>query len=464
MFTLEEIKKAIKRKPVPGDEALAVTGVSINSRTMKRGSLFIAVKGDRFDGHDFIDEVIKKGAAVILVSREIPFRGGGGPCKIIKVRDTVKALGRIAAWHRQRFAIPIIAVTGSAGKTTTKEMIAAVLASKFRVLKNFKTENNHYGVPLTVLQLNKSHQIAVLELGTNQKGDIAYLSQIVCPTIAVFTNIGASHLAGLNSPAGVFQEKWQMVKSMPEKGVVIYNKEDFYLQQIANKKISQRKISYGYGGGADYQAKRISQRNKKSVQFQCRNKIFSLKTPAYHNIANALIAIICGQLNNITYNTIITIFSKFKWDQSRQAIYKVHGLWVIDDTYNANPVSFASALQTLARFKTRGQKILVCGGMAELGARSKEWHQWLGKEVAAKSINVVIGFGPLTKDVMREVKKNKDIKAFHYQKMDALLRCLTLFCLPGDVLLIKGSRCTRMERVVDFLKQGKEPFTHTRCV
>ena len=320
MFTIKEILVATKGQLIQGVSSLKMDGVSINSRQIKRSQLFIAIKGERFDGHNFISQVIQKGIRAVIVSKR-----GYYPqhISVILVKDTTKALGNLAADYRNRFKIPIIAVTGSAGKTTTKEMIADVLGERYKILKNFETENNHFGVPLTLLKLNASHRAAVLELGTNQFGDIPYLASIVKPTICVFTNIGESHLEQLKSSAGVFKEKIQMVNHMNGRGVVVYNNDDDFLRKISTKKSLLKKISYSIDKKADLVAKDIHC-IKNKIQFKVKQKKFFLNTPGRHHIYNALAAIACGALCKVKYNQIKKALSHFQFPEGRQKILNVN--------------------------------------------------------------------------------------------------------------------------------------------
>ena len=253
-LNIPDVIKAASGKLIGGSGRGELCGVSTDTRSLKEGELFIAIEGPRFDGHKFLAEAVKKKAAVLVVSKKID---AGKDINVIRVRDTTQALGAIAAFYRRRFSIPVIAVTGSAGKTTTKELIAFVLGARFNVLKNYKTENNQYGVPLTLLKLNEGHAAAVLELGTNHPGEIAALARIVAPDVAVFTNVGESHLEGLKTPAGVFREKFQLARFTKKNGTVVFNADDEYLRNIAGKKIAQKKISYGIRQKADHQAGEI---------------------------------------------------------------------------------------------------------------------------------------------------------------------------------------------------------------
>ncbi|VAX36045.1 UDP-N-acetylmuramoyl-tripeptide--D-alanyl-D-alanine ligase [hydrothermal vent metagenome] len=449
MFTLKEIKHVLKKKSNLGDANIKIKGISIDSRTIKKGELFIAIKGPNFDGHKFINTAIQKGATAIIISQQTK----SDPRGLILVKDTTKVLGMIAEYHRQRFDVPVIAITGSAGKTTTKEMVADVLSVRYRVLKNYKTENNQYGVPLTLLKLKSSHTMVVLELGTSQKGDIAWLTQIVRPTVAIFTNIGASHLQGLKTLAGIFREKWGITKYMNHEGYIIFNRDDQYLRRIEDKTIMAKRITYAIDASAEYKASKITRTKNNQLQFSMNRHVFTLKSPASHNIKNALTAISCGRLFKITYNEIITRLSRFTFPDGRQSIQKWQKGWLIDDTYNANPISFNEAIQTLNNFNITGKKILVCGDMAELGIQSQKYHQELGEHIARTSIESVVAIGIEMQQTVKTIKNlNKNIQVFYYIKLSTLIQRLKQIINPMDVILVKGSRCMGMEKVVDYLR------------
>lgn len=449
MLTVNEIKKITQGRLVQGHGEALADGVSIDSRTIQKQGIFIAIEGPRFDGHDFIQETVGKGAAVVVVSKKIVCPKD---IAVIRVKDTTKALGQIAARHRRQFDIPVIAITGSAGKTTAKEMIAAVLGTKFKVLKNFKTENNQFGVPLTLLKLDASYQIAVIELGTNRPGDIRWLAQISRPTVAVFTNIGDSHLEGLKNKNGVFREKFQMVNCMDPRGVIIYNGDDEYLQKIPGKKRpGQKAVSYGCRAGVDYQAGQVNVWNNRRLGFKLRGHAFTLMAPAVHNVYNGLAAIACGLLNHIRYNDTVAALSRYKFHEARSEMIKIGPFWLINDTYNANPVSFASAINTLNSLRIKGKRIMVCGDMLELGSRSQALHRSVGEMVARSATDLVLTVGRHAEYIAQGCEDKG--RAVHCRDIDEVYRRLKKNCRPGDAILVKGSRGTRMERVVEFLEK-----------
>jgi len=471
----------VKKKPVK-----TIRGVSIDSRTIQPQELFIAIKGERFDGHDYVDSAIEKQAALMIVSKKnFPSSKNSRQPPMILVADTTKALGDLAHFHRQRFSIPIIAVTGSNGKTTTKEMIAAVLSARYNVLKNVATENNHIGVPMTLLRLNRSHKIAVLEFGTNQFGDIRRLAEITNPTVGLFTNIGESHLEFLKTPSGVFKEKTEMIQYMKQPAALIINRDDPHLKKILNRKFKGKIFTYGVkidlrhskehsdeeshrgeilrsaqNDGKTllrniphFQASTIKIIANTQLEFQVkRRQKFRLNTLAAHNVTNALAAIACGRLFHLSFQEIQERIANFNFPKGRQAVHRSGRFVVIDDTYNSNPVSVRSALETLTSLNTKGKKIFVCADMLELGSQSKELHAAIGKSVGQSPVDAVFTIGPFARLISQTVKKeNKNLTADHFDTIEGVHNRLKEYCQMGDVILVKGSRGMRMERTVEFL-------------
>lgn len=451
-FKILEILNATNGKLLQGDPQSLVHGVVTNSHLVKKGDLFIAIVGQKHDAHSFIAQVIKQGACAIVVSHQV----GPVPASVvvIKVADTTKALGEIARLYRQRFSLPVIAITGSAGKTTTKEMISALLQKKFKVLKNIGTENNQFGVPLTLLKLKASHQIAVLEVGTNTPGDIAWLSSIVVPDVAVMTNIGESHLAQLTSPADVFIEKLDLIKALPKNGVAIINRDDPFLQKVL-RLYKGKVLAYAIKNSANYQARSIMFHNMR-VEFSLSGsgKII-LPGTATANVYNALAAIAVARLFKVSWNDIKTVLKKFSLHSGRQTTVKAGQILVIDDSYNANPVSFRSALEALSHHSSTGRKILICGDMLELGSQAKRLHEDIGEAAAVVGVNRIISFGNFSKNIgLAAKKKNPAIEIFHSPKEEAVLAQIKKSLGPSDIVLVKGSRGMHTERFVEFIRTG----------
>ncbi len=451
MFSVSEIINATQGRLVQGTGRERVRDVSIDSRRVKKGEVFIAVKGEIFDGHDFLADVIARGVRVVVVHR--PVKVSNDKVDVILVQDTTRALGDVARFHRLRFKAPVIALTGSAGKTTTKEMIAAVLSCKYRVLKNEGTQNNHIGVPLTLLKLKPAHQIVVLECGTNQPGDIPWLADVSRPDVVVFTNIGESHLEKLKTPLGVLKEKWALTKFMPKAGRVIVNGDDAHLNKhikLAAKSFDI--ISYGIESKAKLQARDIALSGGRSLVFHVAGKSVELNSCGINNVYNALAAYACGLLFAVPVADIAHALKRFEFPAGRGQILKLGRGWLINDAYNANPVSMRSALQTLAALAVEGKKIVVAADMLELGQRAQALHKALGAQAARSSVDVLITVGKLARHIALGAKAaNKGIKVVACRDVDEAQQHLARIFSNGDAVLIKGSRRMKMEQVVEFL-------------
>lgn len=448
--TVKEIARAVKGMITQSRKNQEFHRVSIDSRSVKTGDIFFAIQGHRLDGHQFVRAAVRQGAGAVVVAKSV--RSVPRDVSVINVDDTTKALGRLAAAHRRKFSIPVIAVTGSAGKTTTKELVAQVLAARYRVLKNTGSFNNFIGVPLTLFQLTKQHQMAVLELGTNQPGDIAWLTSIVHPTFTVLTNIGEAHLEKLKSPAKVFQEKIQVLKGMDKGGKILINSDDPWLRKLLSRVWKDRILTYGIKGDADFRAEKVLLGRGQQIQFRIDGQKFELNTPVEANVYNALAAISCGRVFRVGYQTIRRQLKTFDFDCSRQTIKSIGGVMVIDDVYNANPVSFRSALKTLAAWPTRKKRILVAADMLELGEWSGPSHLAMGTLAADLGIRQILTFGTNSRLISEgAVRRNPAVLVEHFSDRLQLHRRLAKVCQPEDVLLVKGSRAMQMEKTVVFL-------------
>lgn len=450
MFTVNDILRATNGTLISGDLKGKVSGVSIDSRSIRKSDLFVAIKGERLDGHDFVKQVSRKGVRVFVVHQSVyvPDRRA----TVIKVDDTTKALGHLARFHRLKFDIPVVAITGSAGKTTTKEMIAAVLRKKYRVLANEGTQNNHIGVPLTLLKLGSQHQVAVIEAGTNQPGDIPWLAEITRPTMAVLTNIGESHLEKLKTLGGVYREKIHLAKVVDSGGYVIFNNDDVHLKKIPAEKFSARPVSYAVRAKGSYKAAGVKIKASAGLAFTCDKKPYFLKTFSGDMAYNALAAIACGRILNVPYKDIQNALKGFRFDRGRQELVDRKGLTVINDSYNANPVSMRSAVATLDAYPARGRRILICADMLELGRNSRILHQKVGECVAASKIDVLMTVGDQARCILESAHRCKpSMVVFGFSKAQELEDYLHVLCQKGDVVLVKGSRRMKMETVVEFL-------------
>jgi UDP-N-acetylmuramoyl-tripeptide--D-alanyl-D-alanine ligase len=450
MFTVADILQATGGVLAQGPGKASVASVSIDSRTVKKGELFIAIKGDVFDGHDFIDDVTARGVGAVVVHKAVKVKSRH--VSVIRVPETVRALGDIARFHRLRFNVPVIALTGSAGKTTTKEMIAAVLSRQYKVLKNEGTQNNHIGVPLTLLKLRPSHRLVVLECGTNQPGDIAWLGAVARPTMAVFTNIGESHLEGLKTIEGVFKEKWALCSLMGPGETVLINADDAFLKAQARRKNAFRIMTYGLRPGADRRARDIRVHAGRYLRFRVDGTSIELNTCGAAHVYNALAAFCCGRFFKVPARDAAMALKSFEFPQGRGQIVKLGRGWMINDTYNANPVSMRSALQTLQAVGTRGQRIFVAADMLELGPHARRLHEAMARCIIDSGVDVLITVGPLSKFMGAQVRMlHKKIRVFACVDAVCAQKYLAKVYCNGDAVLIKGSRRMKMEHVAEFL-------------
>ena len=453
MFTVGDILTAVKGKLLSGNTEEILTGLSTDTRKIKKGELFLAIKGDRFDGHSFILDAVAKGAGAVLV------QDGGitnanfklPDVSFISVSDSVKALGDIGNFHRSRFSIPIIGITGSNGKTTTKEMISVILSKKFNALKNFGTENNNIGVPLTLLRLNSEHNIAVLEMGTNHLGEIRRLSEIARPTIAVITNIGHSHLEYLEDVDTVLKAKVEMLEYMDKDAKLILNADDDHLRTI---KTNLKTVWFGFDKEADFYADKISL-EPEGISFRLNGKWdISLGVLGRHNVSNALSAIACAWDFGVSIEEIRDALKEFKVPNMRMEVKRFGDIKIINDTYNANPSSMKQAIEALRDMVTEGRKILIAGDMLELGTFSGRFHHLVGKQAAESGIDLIVAVGKLAEHISNGAQEagmsEKKIKLCALMK-DARAKVANLI-KKGDTILVKGSRAMRMEEIVGDLE------------
>jgi UDP-N-acetylmuramoyl-tripeptide--D-alanyl-D-alanine ligase len=450
MFTVHELIQATGGKLRSGSQDIRVKGITIDSRKVKKGEVFLALKGDNFDGHDFIPQALKNGAACIIKEAgKGKFKSAR--CACLEVKDSIKALGDIARYHRRRFDIPLIAITGSNGKTTAKEMVSWVLSNKFKVLKTEGTKNNHIGLPLTLLGLQACHQAAVVELGTNHFGEIKNLASICLPDMGLITNIGPSHLENFGNVEGVLREKYSLADNLSSPAVLILNADDRLLRK---KLISRRKsglvLGFGTNPKSDFRLTQL-ERIKQGIRFRVNSRRqIVLPTIGAHNVYNALAAVSCARILGLGYNEIALRLSNFVFPSGRLKLRKFDSAQFIDDTYNSSPASLKHALYALEDFPSLGSKIVIMGDMMELGEDKKELHYLAGKHIA-RVCDKFIAVGELSKIAADAAKHSGfDTKnLFSCASADQARELLFSRIRPKkeDVVLIKGSRAMKMEKI-----------------
>lgn len=459
MFTLREIVDITDGRPIFLKPGLRVSGISTDSRTIKKGELFVAILGEHFDGCSFINDAKRRGAVAVIVPEGVK---AIYDFPLIKVKNTKKALGSIAKAHRDRFNIPIIAITGSNGKTITKDMIAQILNERLKVLKTDKNENNKVGVAHTLFKL-KDQDVAVIEVGTNSRGEIRYHAAILRPDVAVVTNIGPSHLEGLGDTKGVLKEKIALVESLSRKGVWIRNSDDVMLARKNPGNI--RILTYGIKKKkVNFKAHNIKQ-TKGRIEFRlgtllkhegpCSSNVpddatFTIPLLGIHNVYNALAAIATCSLFADT-ETIQKVLSNFKAPKMRMQVLGTDSFTIINDSYNSNPLSFRCAVSALKDYPASGRRIVVCADMLELGKSSERLHYESGQLLAEKGIDRLITFGEKSYNIAKgaiDKGMDKDRVAIFRDK-NKITSFLHSIISKGDVILIKGSRGMKMEETVN---------------
>jgi UDP-N-acetylmuramoyl-tripeptide--D-alanyl-D-alanine ligase len=461
LLTGSDIVKATGGDLLRGHGGTSFLGLSTDTRTLRRGELFVALRGEHFDGHAFIQEAFEKGAAGAIVARGHPAIGAPESLNfepLIAVSDTLRALGDIARFWRNTFSLPIVGVTGSNGKTSTKEMIALLLEERFRVLKNPGNFNNLIGLPLTLLTLEPTHKVVVLEMATNMPGEIRRLAEIARPTVGVITNIGPVHLEGMGSLDSLIREKGDLFRSIGEEGVLAVNQNDPHVSALA-RDCGARKIRFGIDTTADVVIDRIQWRGVQGVRFRLtvgkERGWVDFPIMGLQFVQNVAAAVAVASLFDMGMETIRRRLEGFIPLPQRMEIIPLGGVTFINDTYNANPPSMEMALRTLAQAKGRGSAFVVLGDMLELGDISQKAHQELGRLIGTLKVTGAFLLGDHASHVAEgATKEGMDPRKLWilgtHQEIVNLLREMVR---PGDWVLVKGSRRMRMETVIEMLKE-----------
>ncbi len=452
LFNIEHLRV----QNVQGLQGKKLKGVSTDSRTIKPGEIFFAIRGEHFDGHEFVsDAAARSCAAAVVEDRFVPSASRVEDLPLLFVRNSTKALGDFARFYRRKFDIPLIAVTGSNGKTMTKEMIAEVLGEKFSVLKTEGNLNNHIGVPQTLFRLEKRHDVAVIELGTNHFGEINYLCTVAEPTHGLITNVGRAHLEFFGSLDGVAEAKGELFEWLQPRGFGFVNADDRRVVQKARK--LKRKLTYGFEEKrANIKGRFLGLNEHVQPSFSFGGRSLSkpvsvqLKTPGKHTTGNALAAIAVGLHFRVSPRAIKSALERYRSEKSRMEVMKVGGVTILNDTYNANPDSVLVALQTLAEMGCKGKKIVVLGDMLELGLAMVEEHQAIGKEIKRLGFEYVLTYGNGAAAIVETAEAPY---GFHYEEKSTLAAYLEELVMPGDAILVKGSRGMKMEEVVIHLTE-----------
>lgn len=440
-----------------GSPETLVSRVCTDSRQIRGGDLFFALRGERFDGHDFLAQSARQAAALVVNrDRALP---DTGTCPLIQVEDTVRALGRLASVYRGEFQLPVIAVGGSNGKTTTKELIAAVLQQKLKTLWSEASFNNHIGVPLTLLRLADSQQAAVIEAGTNHPGELEPLVRMIAPGLGVITSIGREHLEFFGDLEGVAREEGCLAELLPPAGRLFLNGDSEWSEAVAARSRA-RVVKVGLGERNDWRV-RSARLDTHGVSFAVEGPQvafggeYRINLLGRHQAVNALFAIALGIELGLSRKQIEAGLAECKPAKMRMQFWEFSGVRVLDDAYNANADSMTAALQTMKELPCKGRRVAVLGDMAELGAHTEAAHEEVGRRAAEFGIGQLFAVGRMASVVARGARDAGLNRVLEFSDLDTAAAAVKKFVKEGDVLLLKGSRAARMERVAELLKTGE---------
>jgi UDP-N-acetylmuramoyl-tripeptide--D-alanyl-D-alanine ligase len=435
-----------------------VRRISTDSRQIMPGDLFVALAGEHFDGHDFLHEVDQKGAAAILVRSDARVNGVG--CAVVAVENPRMALGKLAAAYRGEFDIPVVAIGGSNGKTTTKELVAAVLRQRLATLWSEASFNNDIGVPLTLLRLEDTHKVAVLEVGTNHPGELAPLVQMIQPQYGIITCIGREHLEFLGDLNGVVQEEGTLAELLPREGRLFLNGDDPSTPALVLR-TNAKVVLVGFTEACTWRASAM-RLAKEGTTFRVAapETVFCgeyrINHLGRHQVVNALFGIALGAELGLSREEIQRGLSECPPASMRLQLYELNGVRVLDDSYNANADSVIAALRTLVDLPSKGRTVAVLGDMAELGAHTESAHREIGRVAAELGVGQLFAVGrmaSITAQAAREAGLNRVLE---FSDVGAAAGAVKNFVKPGDLLLLKASRASRLERIGNYLR-GAEP-------
>ncbi len=456
-LTLSQIADYAKGTIAGGDPNVRVLELSTDSRTLQPGELFVALRGENFDGHRFVEKAGERNAVGAIVERA--WTGKAPPSlALVRVDDTLVAYQQIAARYRQSLPLKVIAITGSNGKTSTKDFAAAALGHRFRVTKTEGNFNNHVGLPRTMLQARSQDEIAVWEIGMNHPGEIAALAKLAAPDVAIITNVGIAHIEFMGTREAIAAEKGALAAAIGPLGTLILNADDPFSRDIA-RRTSAKTIFAGTKEGT-VRATDLRQSASGSEftilegAHRCRAQ---LPVPGLHMVQNALLAVAAGRVFGLSLEDSAAGLASAPLTKARLQIKTIHGVQFIDDSYNANPESMRAALRTLAELEADGRRIAVLGEMAELGKESERSHREVGEAAAALKIDQLIAIGEMAAAIANAAQNAGLENSRIVASPDEAAELLADETSPGDLVLIKGSRSARTERVLEEFSQRQSP-------
>ena len=458
-FSLDDVIKALPGCTILGQAKTQFADIVTDTRKIVPGALFVALKGERFNGEDFAAQAVEQGAAGVLVGSQYRQQGELGATLIRAAGDTQLAYQQLAAFWRRKFDIPVIAITGSNGKTTTKDMTAAVLSARFPVLKTQGNFNNEIGLPYTLLQLNDMHRAAVVEIGMRGLGQIAALAPFAAPEIGIVTNVGETHMELLGSIENIAKAKGELVEDIPAGGTVILNNDNPYTAAMKDKaKAGVRIVTFGIDNDADIKAAALISHAGKTF-FQCRigregeQKQLSIPMLGRHNVSNALAAVAAGHVLGLTAEQIAEGLAGLEMTGMRFECKRIGAYNIINDAYNASPMSMEASLTTLKEIAAdKGKRsIAVLGDMLELGHVAVPAHQKVGQQAAAAGVCGLITLGEMGREIARGAREAGLEAVYSFDTHEEAAAKLRELLQPEDTILFKGSRGMKMETIIDLL-------------
>lgn len=448
-LTFKQIAEMVGGEVVQNPD-LTISSVVIDSREVKPDSVFFAITGDRLDGHQFVSQALQTARGAV-VSRVEDIPAGKG---VVRVADTTVALQNLARSIRERYPFTLIAITGSAGKTTTKEMIATLVGTERRTFKSWGNFNNLIGCPLCIDNTPDGTEVVVSEMGMNHKGEIAMLAGLTRPDFGVYTNIGPVHIEFFGTVEKIAEAKRELLENVKPGGTIIINNDNKYVVDIS-RGFAGRKVTYGIENDADFRGTKIAERGLFGTRFQVQGHSFELSLPGRHNLENLLAAIATARSYGISWEGIERGVRELKPAYHRGVIVETRGATIYDDTYNSNPYAVTRALTLLQQADAEGRRIAVLGDMLELGEKELEYHAETGRAVP-KDVDVVVGVGRRSKSLLEgaQVAGFDKSRLHHFDDAEAAGNFLEGFIRPGDLVLIKASRGIGLDKIVAKLSSG----------
>lgn len=452
-MTVYDVVKATGGRLLCGDGNTPLIHISINSQTMEGSDLFVPLIGAKVDAHRFIEQALENGAAATLTSEHDTMEDSH---PWIRVEDTKKALQDIGAFYRRRFSLPLVGITGSVGKTTTREMVAAALSAGYRVYKTKKNLNSQVGVPITLAGLSSEDEIGVLELGMSEPGELTVIARIAEVDMAVITNVGVTHIEQLGSQENIFREKMTIQDGLKDGGILFLNGDDERLKNAAAKE-GCRTVYYGSGENCEYRCEDVCIHDGypafTAVHGETRIPV-QLGIMGRHNVSNAMVALAVADLNGVPMEAAARKLEEFHGFKNRQQIYENHGVTIIDDTYNASPASMEAGLEVLNSMTNAARRIAVLADMKELGEQAAEFHRAIGRYIAAHPVDILFTLGDLAAEIEAGVRESGgSCTCYHFDGGDkeGLKAKLGEVLAVGDCVLLKGSNSMNLGEVAAHL-------------